>query len=104
MTEKAQAMEQNTELNAAQKIHEKLGLTRTFPLVESIASPLGEITSVTARRVKVVDYKRAAEMYPENGALQQIHVLTVASGLQAEDFDQMAWEDYQKLRQFCTGS
>ena len=100
MTEKTQTTEQN----AAQKIHEKLGLTQTFKLVEAITSPLGEITSVTARRVKVVDYKRAAEMYPENGALQQIQVLTVASGLQAEDFDQMAWEDYQKLRQFCTGS
>lgn len=100
MTEKAQIPEQNT----AQKIQEKLGATKSFTLVEPINSPTGVITSVTARRVKVADYKRAAEIHPENGALQQIQVLTVASGLQAEDFDAMTWEDYQKLRQFCTGS
>ena len=100
MTEKAQTPEQN----AAQKIQEKLGAAKVFVLVEPINPPLGEITVVSARRVKVADYKRAAEMYPDNGALQQIQVLAVASGLQAEDFDAMTWEDYQKLRQFCTGS
>ena len=104
MTEKTQTTEQNTELNAAQKVQEQLGFIKVFPLRKPIMTPMGEVNQVTARLVMVEDYEKAAIEHPENGALQQIQVLTVASGLQAEDFDQMAWEDYQKLRQFCTGS
>ena len=34
MTEKTQTTEQNTELNAAQKVQEQLGFIKVFPLTQ----------------------------------------------------------------------
>lgn len=90
--------------NEAQKLQEKVGLTKTIRLVQPVETPDGEVSELTVRRVKVKDYKLAAEKYPNNGALQQIEVLAVASGLMPEDFENLCWEDYSKLQSFCIGA
>lgn len=87
----------------AQKLQEKLGVKKTIKLVEPIDTPSGAVSEINVRRVRVKDYKAAAERYPENGALQQIFVLSQASGLMEEDFENLAWEDYKKLQSFCVG-
>ena len=102
MTDKTQTTEQTAELNAAQKIHEQIGLIKVFPLKKPIPTPLGEVNQVTARLVMVEDYEKAAIEHPENGALQQLYVMCIACGLTREDFRKMAWADYQKIRSFCT--
>lgn len=89
--------------NQAEQLQEKIGMTKTFQLVQPIHSPNGVVNELTVRRVTVKDYKRAAEKYPNNGALQQIEVLAAASGLMVEDFENLCWEDYSKLQSFCVG-
>ena len=79
--------------NEAQKLQQKIGVTQTIQLVQPIETPNGTVTEVTTRRVLVKDYKQAAELYPNSAALQQIHVMALASGLMPEDFENMAWED-----------
>ena len=103
MTETTQTTEQNTELNAAQKVQEQLGFIKVFPLRKPIMTPMGEVNQVTARLVMVEDYEKAAIEHPENGALQQLYVMGIACGLTREDFRKMAWSDYQKIRSFCSG-
>lgn len=90
--------------NEAQKMQEQMGLSRTIKLVQPVSTPEGEVTELTVRRVLVKDYRKAAEKYPNNGALQQIEVLAAASGLMVEDFENLCWEDYSRLQQFCTGA
>ena len=90
--------------NEAQKLQQQIGVTQTIKLVQPIETPNGTVTEVTTRRVLVKDYKRAAELYPNSAALQQIHVMALASGLMPEDFENMAWEDYSKLQTFCIGA
>lgn len=90
-------------MNEAQKMQEELGVNKTFKLVDPIVTPEGKVDEITVRRVRVKDYKEAAQRYPDNGALQQIYVLSKASGLMEEDFENMAWEDCKKLQSFCVG-
>ena len=90
--------------NEAQKVPQQHCVTQTFQLVQPIETPHRSVTEVTTRRVLVKDYKRAAELYPNSAALQQIHVMALASGLMPEDFENMAWEDYSKLQTFCIGA
>lgn len=84
-------------------MQEQLGINKTIKLVEPIETPTGTVSEITVRRVRVKDYKQAAERYPDNGALQQIYVLSQVSGLMEEDFENLAWEDYKKLQSFCVG-
>ena len=72
--------------NEAQKLQQQIGVTQTIQLVQPIETPNGTVTEVTTRRVLVKDYKQAAELYPNSAALQQIHVMALASGLMPEDF------------------
>ncbi|MBF0802903.1 MULTISPECIES: phage tail assembly protein [unclassified Neisseria] len=90
-------------MNEAKQLQEKLGISQTIKLVEPITTPTGEVREITVRRVRVKDYKQAAERYPDNGALQQISVLAQASGLMEEDFENLTWADYKKLESFCIG-
>jgi len=90
--------------NEAQKVQNKRGLTETIKLVQPVETPDGPVTELTVRRVLVKDYRKAAEKYPNNGALQQIEVLAAASGLMTEDFENLCWEDFTKLQTFCTGA
>ena len=87
----------------AQQIQQKLGTNKTVKLIEPLDTPSGQLTEITIRRVKIKDLKRAAEQYPDNSILQEAQVLAMASGLQSEDFDELTWEDYSKIRKFCIG-
>ncbi|QEY23550.1 phage tail assembly protein [Neisseria animalis] len=92
-----------TEKNESQKLQEQLGIGKEIVLVEPLDTPTGKVEKLTLRRVKVKDYKRAAEQYPDNAALQQLATLSLASGLMEEDFDNLCWEDYQQISKFCLG-
>lgn len=89
--------------NEVQQIQEQLGMTNQVKLIEPIETVNGVVDTLTLRRVKVKDYKFAAQQYPENAALQQLAALAVASGLQQEDFENLCWEDYQQISKFCLG-
>lgn len=89
--------------NEAQQLQEKIGTSKTITLVEPIETPTGKVTELTLRRVKVKDFKKAAEQYPDNPVLQEAQCLSQACGLQIEDFDELSWEDYSQARQFCLG-
>ena len=88
----------------AQQIQQKLGTNKTIELIEPLDTPNGQLTEITIRLVKIKDLKRAAEQYPDNSILQEAQVLAMASGLQSEDFDELTWEDYSKIRKFCIGN
>ena len=90
--------------NEAQQLQDKLGSSKIIKLVEPIDTPDGAVTQLTLRRVRVKDFKRAAEQHPDNAVLQEAQCLAIASGLQSEDFDELAWEDYSQVRQFCLGT
>lgn len=85
----------------AQNLQEQLGTGKVIKLAEPLQTPSGAITELTLRRVRVKDFKRAAEQYPDNAVLQEAQCLAMASGLQSEDFDELSWEDYTQVRQFC---
>ncbi|KDN11876.1 hypothetical protein BGI40_00060 [Snodgrassella communis] len=88
----------------AQQLQEQLGTGKVIKLVEPLQTPNGVVTELTLRRVRVKDFKRAAEQYPDNVVLQEALCLAMASGLQSEDFDELSWEDYALVRQFCLGT
>lgn len=88
----------------AQQLQEQLGTGKVIKLVEPLQTPNGVVTELTLRRVRVKDFKRAAEQYPDNVVLQEALCLAMASGLQSEDFDELSWEDYALVRQFCLGA
>ncbi|MBI0096812.1 MULTISPECIES: phage tail assembly protein [unclassified Snodgrassella] len=88
----------------AQNLQEQLGTGKVIKLAEPLQTPSGAITELTLRRVRVKDFKRAAEQYPDNAVLQEAQCLAMASGLQNEDFDELSWEDYTLVRQFCLGT
>ena len=90
--------------NEAQQLQEKIGVSQVVTLVEPIHTPNGEITELTIRRVKIKDFKRAAAMHPDSSVMQEMAALSVAVDLQLEDFDNLVWEDYSKIRKFCLGS
>ena len=90
--------------NEAQKLQQDIGVSKVFTLVEPIDTPNGEVKELTARRVKIKDYKRAAVMHPDSSVMQEMAALAMAVDLQIEDFDNLAWEDYSKIRKFCLGS
>ncbi|HRL33785.1 MAG TPA: phage tail assembly protein [Neisseria sp.] len=90
--------------NQAQALQEQLGVGKVIELLEPLDTPDGKIEKLTLRRVKVKDYKRAAEQHPDNAALQQLAALANATGLMQEDFEELCWEDYQQISQFCLGT
>ncbi len=90
--------------NEAQQLQQQLGASKVITLIEPLHTPTGVINQLTLRRVRVKDFKRAAEQYPDNVVLQEAQCLALASGLQIEDFDELVWEDYSQLRQFCLGA
>ena len=90
--------------NEAQQLQEKIGVSQVFTLVEPISTPNGEVTELTVRRVKIKDFKRAAAMHPDSSVMQEMVALSAAVDLQVEDFDNLTWEDYSKIRKFCLGA
>ncbi len=90
--------------NEAQTLQEQLGVGKVVELLEPLDTPTGKVEKLTLRRVKVKDYKLAAEQYPDNAALQQLTALATATGLMQEDFEELCWEDYQQISRFCLGT
>lgn len=90
--------------NEAQQLQEDLCVGKVIELLEPLDTPGGKVAKLTLRRVKVKDYKRAAELHPDNAALQQLAALANATGLMQEDFEELCWEDYQQISRFCLGT
>ena len=83
--------------NAAQKIHEQLGVTKEIKLKEPVTLGDGTvIETITARAVMISDIRAVADV--DNEVLRELKVFSRITGLVPEDLDLLGYSAYRELQ------
>lgn len=83
--------------NAAQAIHEQLGVTTTITLLKPVTLGDGRLLEkLTVRAMTIGDVRSAAHV--DNDILRELHILTRLTGLVPEDLDMLGYSDYKQLQ------
>ena len=84
--------------NAAQHIHEQLGVSTDIILKHPVTLGDGtRLEKLTVRALTIGDVRSAANV--SNDILRELHILARLTGLVPEDLDLLHFSDYQQLQE-----
>lgn len=83
--------------NAAQKLHEELGVSKTITLKVPVTLGGGDrLTQLTVRAVTIADVRAVANL--NNEIERELKIMARVTGLVPEDLDLLDYGDYLQLQ------